>query len=152
MIDRTNRSAWAFSSDLLTVRRELGWIRKSVEAPAPPDVVVVEEGESEFVRLRRADQARHLPHRDRRSFVVRRLRPADESSLGDQLAAKDDTIEKILRARHEWDPPRKRERRAHAPPGQLEMFSSVLDEEYSPLEPECEDEFNPDAAGGSERL
>ena len=61
--------------------------------------------------------------------------------------AQDDVIEKILRARGERDPPWTRERRARSPPRQLEMFSTVLDEEYSQVRPESEEEFNEDPSG-----
>ena len=62
----------------------------------------------------------------------------------------DDVIEKILRARGEWDPPWTRERRARSPPRQLEMFSTVFDEEYSQVRPESEEEFNQDPPGSDE--
>lgn len=48
----------SFGALSTTIRRQLGWIRKSVDAQAPPDVVEVEEDESEFVRLRRANWRR----------------------------------------------------------------------------------------------
>ena len=62
----------------------------------------------------------------------------------------DDVIEKILRARGEWDPPWTRERRARSPPRQLEMFSTVFDEEYSQVRSESEEEFNQDPPGSDE--
>jgi len=37
-----------------------------------------------------------------------------------------------------------RERQARGPPRQTEMFTTVLDEEYSQLVPESEKEFNRD--------
>lgn len=61
-------------------------------------------------------------------------------------------IEKILRARGEWDPPWKRARRARGPPRQLEMFSTVIDEESSQLGPETDEEFNQDPLGGLDPL
>ena len=41
-----------------TIRRELGWIRARGNSAARPEVVEVEEDESEFVRLRRASWRR----------------------------------------------------------------------------------------------
>ena len=43
----------------------------------------------------------------------------------------DDVIERILRARGEWDPPWKRESRARGPPKQREIFTAE-DHEFSP--------------------
>ncbi|MFP6880207.1 MAG: hypothetical protein VCA34_04620 [Roseibacillus sp.] len=43
-----------------------------------------------------------------------------------------------------------RERRARSPPRQLEMFSTVFDEEYSQVRPESEEEFNQDPPGSDE--
>ncbi len=52
--------------------------------------------------------------------------------------------EKILKHRREWDPPWRRQRRARAPPPQTETFSTVLDEEFSQIPPEGEEDLNQD--------
>ena len=41
-----------------TIRRQLGWIKKEGTPQAPKDVVVVEEEESQFVKVRRKNWAR----------------------------------------------------------------------------------------------
>ena len=66
--------------------------------------------------------------------------------------AQDDVFEKILRARGEWDPPWKRQRKARGPPRQLESFQSALDDEHSQLAPETAEEFNQDPLGGLDPL
>jgi hypothetical protein len=53
----------SFGAISTTIRRQLDWIRRSVDAQAPPDVVEVEEDESEFVRLRRANWSRLIARR-----------------------------------------------------------------------------------------
>jgi hypothetical protein len=57
----------------------------------------------------------------------------------------DAVIEKILRARGEWDPPWKRQRRARGPPLELEIVfsrsSSIPEDEFSQLGP-SEDEYS----------
>jgi hypothetical protein len=132
-----------------SIRSQLGWISSEDgdNATAPNDVVVVEEEESDFVRLRRASWAR----------LIAKTWLEDPSlcpSCGQPMRilaaisspAQDDVIERILRARGEWDPPWRRERRARGPPRQTEMFSTTLDEEYSQLVPESEEEFNQDTS------
>ncbi len=64
----------------------------------------------------------------------------------------DDVIERILKTRGDWDPPWRRQRRARAPPPQTEVFSTVLDEEFSQIPPEGEEDLNQDPLGGDERL
>ena len=96
----------SFGALATTIRRELGWIRNSADEQAPPDVLEVQEDESEFVRLRRANWAR----------LIARTWFEDPSLCGccgqpmKVISAisspeQDDVIEKILRARGEWDPP-----------------------------------------------
>ena len=51
----------------------------------------------------------------------------------------DDVIEKILKHRHEWDPPWTRQRRARAPQPEAEIFTTVLEEEFSQIPPESEE-------------
>ena len=61
----------------------------------------------------------------------------------------DGVIERILKARGEWAPPWRRERRARSPPRQLEIFTQP-DDEFSQEIPEAEDEFSqvtPDDGG-----
>ena len=143
----------SFGARSTTIRRELGWIRTGEEPASPPDVVEVEEDESEFVRLRRANWRRLSA----RTWLQD---PALCETCGQPMKvisaisspAQDDVIEKILRARGEWDPPWKRERRARGPPRQLEMFSTVIDEESSQLGPETDEEFNQDPLGGLDPL
>jgi len=138
-----------------SIRRQLGWISSEdgEETAAPNDVVVVEEEESEFVRLRRANWARLIA----RTWLED---PSLCTSCGQPMSilaaisspAQDDVIERILRARGEWDPPWRRERQARGPPRQTEMFTTVLDEEYSQIVPESEEELNQDPPGGDEIL
>ncbi len=64
----------------------------------------------------------------------------------------DDVIEKILKYRGEWDPPWRRQRRARAPPPQTETFTTLLDEEFSQIPPEGEEDLNQDRLGGDEPL
>ncbi len=53
----------------------------------------------------------------------------------------DCVIERILRWRGEWDPPWKRQRRARGPPPEREIFTTVLDEEFSQIPPEDEEDL-----------
>ena len=53
----------------------------------------------------------------------------------------DGVIERILKARGEWDPPWKRERRARGPPKQLELAPD--ESEFAPHDDD-EFEFNQD--------
>ncbi len=64
----------------------------------------------------------------------------------------DDVIEKILKHRGEWDPPWRRQRRARAPPQEVEIFSAVVDEEFSQISPEGEEDLSQDPLGGDEPL
>ncbi len=41
-----------------TIRRQLGWIKKEETPQAPKDVVVVEEEDSQFAKVRRKNWAR----------------------------------------------------------------------------------------------
>ncbi len=69
-----------------------------------------------------------------------------------QSPHQDDVIEKILKHRHEWDPPWTRQRRARAPPPQAKILNTVLDEEFSQIPPEGEENLNQDPLGGDETL
>lgn len=104
-----------------TVRRRLGWIQKPAGgargSPGAPAVVVVEGEESDFVRLRRRSWAR----------LIARVWLEDPSlcpSCGQEMKilaaitspAQDDVIERILRARGQWDPPWLKSPPARGPP------------------------------------
>jgi ribosomal protein S27E len=114
------------------IRKKLGWIkggpgdkggpgegdRREGDPPAPaPAVTVMEEEESGFVRLRRRSWARLIqkvwmedpelcPRCGERMKVLAAI----------SSPAQDDVIEKILRARGEWDPPWLCRRPARGPP------------------------------------
>ena len=45
-----------------------------------------------------------------------------------------------------------RQRRARAPPPQIEKFSTVLEEEFSQIPPEGEEDLNQDRLAGDEPL
>ncbi len=153
-----------------TSRQQLGWIKMDENSEAPEDVVVAEEDESGFVKLRKRNWARLIAK-------VYLEDPEVCPSCGKKmkvLAAmtsphQDAVIERILRARGQWDPPWKRERRARGPPRQLEIvFSSssssssspqdelsqpgASEEEYSQARPQTEDEFSQVAHGSDEEL
>ncbi len=133
-----------------TIRRQLGWIKKDETPEAPKDVVVVEEEDSEFVKLRRRNWARLISR-------VYLENPALCGSCGKEMKIisaltsphQDAVIEKILRARGEWDPPWRRERRARGPPKQREIFTPE-DYEFSQIPPESEEEFSQLPPGGED--
>ncbi len=58
----------------------------------------------------------------------------------------------MRRWRGEWDPPWKRQRRARGPPPEREIFTTVLDEEFSQIPPEDEEDLNQNLLGGDEPL
>ena len=102
-----------------TIRKRLGWIGKEErgKTQAPKQVLVVDAEESEFVKVRRRNWARLIkkvwlddptlcPRCGKEMKVIAAI-----CSPG-----QDDVIEKILRARGEWDPPWKRRRPARGPP------------------------------------
>jgi hypothetical protein len=97
-----------------TIRKRFGWIK--TDAPSTPQVTVVEP-EGEFLKVRRRSWAR----------LIARTWLEDPSlcpSCGKEMKvlaaitspAQDDVIEKILRARKEWDPPWLKARSARGPP------------------------------------
>ena len=122
-----------------TIRRELGWIKKEETPAAPKDVVVAEEEDSKFVKLRRKNWARLIAK-------VWLENPALCRSCGQEMRIisaltsphQDAVIERILKCRGQWDPPWKRERRARGPPKELEV---VADDSQLSAE---DDEFNQD--------
>ena len=125
-----------------TIRRQLGWTKKDEAPEAPKAVVVVDDEESEFVRLRRRNWARLIAK-------VYLEDPAlcgsceKEMKIISALTSphQDDVIKRILESRGEWDPPWLRERRARGPPRQTEIFSAE-DYEFSQVPPEGEEEFS----------
>jgi hypothetical protein len=125
-----------------TIRRQLGWVKKQGDGEGSREVVVVEDEDSEFVKLRRKSWARLIAK-------VYLENPALCTSCGKEMKIisaltsphHDDVIEKILRARGEWDPPWKRERRARGPPKQLEILRAEMGG-FSQVRPESEEEFS----------
>ena len=99
------------------IRRALGWIKKGEEKKEAPRVAVLEAEESGFVRVRKRTWARLIrkvwlddPELCGRCGERMKILSAFSSPAQDQV------IEKILRARGEWDPPWLREREARGPP------------------------------------
>ncbi len=133
-----------------TLRRRFGW----VSSESPPEVSESkEEQESAFVRQRKKTWARLIqkvwlddpelcPKCGQKMKVIAVI----------SSPAQDDVIEKILRHTGEWDPPWKREHRARGPPHDPEMFSTVVDEEFSQIPPEGGEDLNQDLLGGDEPL
>ena len=133
-----------------TIRRQLGWIKKEETPQAPTDVVVVEEQESQFIKLRRKNWARLIEK-------VYLENPALCSACGEEMKIisaltsphQDNVIEKILKSREEWDPPWKRQRRARGPPRRLETITPEVDE-FSQVGPNSVDEFSQLPPGGDD--
>ncbi len=127
-----------------TIRRELGWIQKDQESTdAPKEVVVVEEGESEFVRLQRKNWRRliakvWLDDPQLCAGCGKPMRVVSAISFPQQ----DHVIEKILRHRGEWHPPWKRVRKTRGPRGPPPAQEDYAQESFSQLRPEEEDEFS----------
>jgi hypothetical protein len=99
-----------------TIRRELGWVGNDEESAYAPDgVTVIEEEESDFVRLRRSswrrliarlwlDDPQLCPGCRKPMRVVSAIEPPHQ----------DDVIERVLRHLGLWNPPWTRQRRARA--------------------------------------
>ena len=130
-----------------TLRKRFGWIASKDGAPSGDEVTVIDADEdSEFVQLRRQSWARLIA----RTWLVA---PSFCDGCGKPMKAisaisspeQDDVIERILRARDEWDPPWLRERRVRGPPRQLELFDDP--DECSQVVPESNEEFNQDPGG-----
>ena len=127
-----------------TIRRQLGWIKEDQESTeAPEEIVVVEEEESEFVRVRRKNWRRLIskvwlddPQLCR--GCGKPMRVISVISSPEQ----DDIIEKILRHRGEWDPPWKRSKPPRGPPTE----EQPLTQEIVP-DPWSEEEENQDPPG-----
>jgi len=86
-----------------TIRRQLGWIKKEETPQAPKDVVVVEEEESQFAKVRRKNWAR----------LIAKVWLEDLSlcaSCGQEMRMisaltsphQDDIIERILKSSGAW--------------------------------------------------
>jgi hypothetical protein len=135
-----------------TIRRELGWTRKQEGEEAPREVMVAEETESEFVRLRKRNWARLIAK-------VWQERPDLCRGCGQELKIisalsspqQDEVIEKILKARGLWDPPWLRERRARGPPPQDQVAPAEPDL-FCQLRPEGEDVFSQLSSAGDGEL
>jgi len=125
-----------------TIRRQLGWIKKEETPQSPKDVVVVEEEESQFVKVRRKNWARLIAK-------VWLEDPILCASCGKEMRVvsaltsprQDDVIERVLKSHGDWDPPWKRERRARGPPKELEL---VPDEPQFAPQDDGGFEFNQD--------
>ncbi|MGH9895382.1 MAG: hypothetical protein ACREA0_26035, partial [bacterium] len=137
-----------------TIRRELGWVGNDEDsAQAPNDVVVLEDEESDFVKVRRRSWRRLIarvwledPQLCPGCGKPMRVLSAIESPHQDEV------IEKILRHLGLWDPPWTRQRRARGPPLQKQIFTSVIDEELSQLPPQEEEDLSQDPQGAGEPL
>ena len=129
-----------------TLRKRFGWIStpggSASSAPSAPSVAVIEDDESEFVRLRRRNWARLIkrvwledPTLCPRCGKTMKVIAAISSP------AQDDVIEKILRCLNLWNPPWLRQRRARGPPvlGPALQPSS----EDTPQEPAWSDTIDP---------
>jgi len=99
------------------IRSQLGWIEKADGKRDAPVVAILEGEESGFVRVRKRTWARLIrkvwlddPEICKRCGERMKILSAFSSPAQDQA------IEKILRARGEWDPPWLREREARGPP------------------------------------
>jgi hypothetical protein len=113
-----------------TRRKRLGWIKEPEGEAGVPAAVVAEGGESEFVRLRRRSWARLIAK-------VWKDDPSLCSSCGSVMEiiaaitspGQDDVIEKILKARGEWEPPWLRQPRTRGPPALAPSPSTVTTQE-----------------------
>lgn len=132
----------SYGASSTTIRRQLGWIKKDEDGDASHDVVVVEDEDSEFVKLRRKNWARLIA----KVYVEN---PALCGGCGQEMKVisaltsphQDDVIERILRHRGQWDPPWKRDRKIRGPPRQLEILTQTA-EDFSQVLPEAQDEFS----------
>jgi hypothetical protein len=136
-----------------TIRRALGWVKKDGAAAGPGEVVVAEEDESGFVRLRRRSWARLIA----RTYLENpELCPHCKQPMKVLAAisspAQDDVIEAILRARGEWDPPWKHQRKARGPPPGVVLCPAgpAADEGCSQVRPEREEDFDQQVPEGDQ--
>ncbi|MFQ5655290.1 MAG: transposase, partial [Planctomycetota bacterium] len=100
-----------------TIRRQLGWIEQGGRSQAPRTIAVIDDEDSEFVRLRRRSWAQLIrkvwlddPELCERCGARMRIISALSSP------ARDDVIRKILESRGEWDPPWLKDGRRRGPP------------------------------------
>jgi len=134
----TSRCYGAIST---TTRRRLGWSRKAEAKGGAPSVPVLEGEESEFVRVRRRTWARLIAK-------VYLEDPCLCTSCGKEMRtitaitspAQDDVIEKVLRARGEWNPPWLRPPRARGPPPALTALQPSVITEDAWIDPPPRDE------------
>ena len=127
-----------------TKRKKFGWIEEKTEASpqsSPPDVLTVEEEDSDFVKVRKRNWARLIqkvwcedPEVCPKCGAHMRVLAAISSP------AQDDVIERILRCRNQWHPPWERQRFPRGPPRQLELFG---DEAVLLWDPEDENQDPP---------
>ena len=129
-------------------------MRNDEESAEPPDgVTVIEEEESDFVRLRRSSWRRLIAR-------VWREDPQLCPGCGEPMRVlsaiesphHDDVIERILRHLGLWDPPWTRQRRARAPPPAIDTSTTLFDEEFSQLPPQEEEDLSQDPPGPDEPL
>ncbi len=124
-----------------TKRKNFGWIEEKTEASAP-DVLTVEEEDSNFVKVRRRNWAR----------LIAKVWLSDPEACPEcgghmrvlaaiSSPAQDDVIERILRCRNQWQPPWERQRLPRGPPRQLELFQD--DPGVSVWDPEDENQDPP---------
>jgi hypothetical protein len=134
----------SFGAASTTTRRAFGWVKKDAVATGPREVVVTEEGESEFVRLRRRSWARLIArtYLENPELCARCQEPM-KILAAISSPAQDAAIEAILRTRGEWDPPWKRQRKARSPPRPLRgVFPRAqADEDLSQPGPHVDDDF-----------
>ncbi len=109
-----------------TIRRKLGWIGRDPAKKEAPSLPVIDGEESAFVRVRRRSWARLIqkvwlddPTLCKRCGKEMKVIAAISSP------GQDGVIEKILRARGQWDPPWRRGRRARGPPPGAEPLTGL---------------------------
>ena len=115
----TIRSYGALST---TKRKKFGWIGEEAEA-SPPDVITLEDEDSDFVKVRKRNWARLIkkvwlsdPEACPKCGSHMRILAAISSPEQDEV------IERILKCIDRWDPPWERERQPRGPPKRLELF------------------------------
>jgi len=105
-----------------TVRRRFGWVRKAAasDSPSSPTVAIIQAEESEFLRVRKRSWAR-LIAKTWLEDPVRCPSCGKEMKILAAISspAQDDVIERILRARGEWDPPWLRSHPPRGPPASV---------------------------------
>ena len=115
-----DRVIHCYGATSTTIRRRFGWISTPTgsHSAAHPAVEVIDDDESEFVRVRRRNWARFIQRvwlED--PTLCPRCRKRMKVVAAISSPAQDDVIEKILRCRDLRDPPRLPQRRARGPTG-----------------------------------